>query len=212
MKEEKIGEQPDQLVKNIRDDPGNQPNRRRQKRNQHNPKLRRGFRRQWRYSRSRHRRTIRNVLFPRGFFLSHESCLSSVDAAVAPLPISIPSTNSLSTIRGNRSPEGATFVSPARKRWVSPQRRTSPVGTARPPSPLLRDPLAPSRVRHHPTQRRHQIRSRASQFLMMMQRQLPSTFSPLGVSASSTSRRSSCARSRRTYPPRSSRLINSTAL
>ena len=41
MKEKQIGEQPDQLVERVSHQPRDQPNPRRQKRHQHNPKLRR---------------------------------------------------------------------------------------------------------------------------------------------------------------------------
>jgi hypothetical protein len=41
MEEKKIGEQPDQLVKRVSHQTREEPNPGRQKRNQHNPKLRR---------------------------------------------------------------------------------------------------------------------------------------------------------------------------
>ena len=58
MEEEKIGEQPDQFVENIGDEPGNQSNRRRQKRHQHNPELRRRWGRKRRHRRSRYRHIL----------------------------------------------------------------------------------------------------------------------------------------------------------
>ncbi len=58
----------------------------------------------------------------------------------------------------------------------------------------------------------HQIGSSGTQFVVMMKRQFARTFSPFGVSASRTSRRSSSARVRWTKPPASRRFTSSTAL